>query len=186
MTRIDICNIALAQLGRDSISSWDDDNATARQIKIFYETAVDRLLRDHNWNFAMRTASLVQIHNADGIQNYPVACAVPLECARVIRLESRDKFIKRGNIIYCRNIGENVVYVKKDINADDFDSAFADCVICLISAKLAFASRDNQMASYFEQQLRERIANAKAIDSIENVHDFQSGSFKSDFINARR
>lgn len=185
MTRIDICNNALSQLGRDSISSWDDESATARQIKVFYETSVDRLLREHNWNFAMATAKLVETKNK-GIADYPVPCAVPLDCSRVIRLESRNKFIKRGNFIYCRNSNETVVYIRKDINAEDFDSAFADCVTCMIAAKLAFANRDTQMASYFEQQLRERIANAKSIDSIENVHDFQPGSFNSKFLNARR
>lgn len=185
MTRIDICNNALSQLGRDSISSWDDESATARQTKVFYETSVERLLREHNWNFAMATAKLVTV-NEDGIADYPVACATPYDCSRVIRLESRNKFVKRGNMLYCRNQNEVVVYVKKDIDAEDFDSAFAECVTCLIASKLAFANRDNQMASYFEQQLRERIANAKSIDSIENVHDFQSGSFNSKFLTARR
>lgn len=184
--RIDICNMALAQLGMEQISSWDDDRASARQVKIFYNVCKERLLREYNWSFAIKEEKLTQIANKEGVADFPIVCNLPNNASRIIRLGSRRKYLKRENLLYVQNADDTVLYIKEDIEACEFDSAFADSLACAIASKLAFANRDTQLASYYDQQMQQRIAAAKAIDSIENIHDFQQGRRRSKFIEARQ
>ena len=52
VTKIDICNLSLAQLGQSPISSLEQDNEKARRLKLFYVPVRDEVLRTHNWAFA--------------------------------------------------------------------------------------------------------------------------------------
>jgi hypothetical protein len=52
ITKINICNLALAQLGQSPISSLEQENEKARRLKLFYAPVRDEVLRTHNWAFA--------------------------------------------------------------------------------------------------------------------------------------
>ncbi|MBR4592301.1 MAG: hypothetical protein IKO35_03750, partial [Elusimicrobiaceae bacterium] len=52
ISKISICNLALAQLGQSPISSFEQDNEKARRLKLFYAPVRDEVLRTHNWGFA--------------------------------------------------------------------------------------------------------------------------------------
>ena len=48
ISKIDICNMALAHLGQEPISSIKQDNERARRCDLFYETVKREVLRTHN------------------------------------------------------------------------------------------------------------------------------------------
>ena len=52
ITKISICNLALAQLGQSPISSLEQENEKARRLNLFYAPVRDEVLRTHNWAFA--------------------------------------------------------------------------------------------------------------------------------------
>lgn len=55
---VEICNRALQKLGAKRITSLLQDTPNARSCNVAYEAVRDGLLRDHNWNFAIKRATL--------------------------------------------------------------------------------------------------------------------------------
>ena len=52
ISKINICNMALAHLGQSPISSLNQEDECAKRINLFYEPVRDEVLRAHNWGFA--------------------------------------------------------------------------------------------------------------------------------------
>ena len=63
ISKITICNLALAQLGQAPISSLEQDDERARRLNLFYEPVRDEVLRTHNWGFAGAEEPLIFIEN---------------------------------------------------------------------------------------------------------------------------
>lgn len=55
-----ICNLALAKVGGESITSLSDSNKRANLCNIIYPAARDRLLLAHRWNFAIKRKQLAK------------------------------------------------------------------------------------------------------------------------------
>ena len=70
ITKINICNLALAQLGQSPISSMEQENEKARRLKLFYAPVRDEVLRTHNWAFAGVREELVLLENDPDEQGY--------------------------------------------------------------------------------------------------------------------
>lgn len=84
LSKIDICNLALAHLGQASINAISDENERARKCKLFYDVALGETLRAHPWKFAENTAplALLDVH-ADGWAFAPTSTPqTPPTCKR--------------------------------------------------------------------------------------------------------
>ncbi|CAK0775884.1 conserved hypothetical protein [Gammaproteobacteria bacterium] len=55
-TVVDICNLALGNLGSASIESVDDGSIEAKYCSRYYPVARDALLEMHNWSFVNRAS----------------------------------------------------------------------------------------------------------------------------------
>lgn len=55
---VSIANRALQKLGARQIASLTEDSPNARSVSIAYEPVRDRLLREYEWNFAIKRASV--------------------------------------------------------------------------------------------------------------------------------
>lgn len=58
MTKIELCNVALAHLGEARITTIADETASARACALHYEPTRKEVLRSHRWNFAISRAVL--------------------------------------------------------------------------------------------------------------------------------
>ncbi len=58
ISKITICNLALAQLGQSPITSLTQEDEKARRLNLFYEPVRDEVLRTHHWAFAGASESL--------------------------------------------------------------------------------------------------------------------------------
>lgn len=109
-TKMDIINMALANIGHDAIATVNDDQKDANEMRIHYDTALADVLRSHPWGFAMRRAGLAELPQTpigfDHAYAYPVDCimarrvmgdrwswirAVPFEIGRSI--DGRQKAV---------------------------------------------------------------------------------------------
>lgn len=76
VSKIEICNLALAQLGQGSISSLTQEDEKSRLLHLFYDPVKEEVLRTHNWAFACAQESLALIEEAENtpyryIYKYP-------------------------------------------------------------------------------------------------------------------
>lgn len=84
-SEVDICNLALANLGDNaSVASLDppEGSAQAEHCARFYPIARDSLLELHDWNFATKRAQLAQI--ASPWPQWTYAYVQPSDCLRVL------------------------------------------------------------------------------------------------------
>ena len=61
VSKLTICNLALAQLGQAPITALTQDNERARKLDLFYEPVRDEVLRTHNWGFAGAESPLTYV-----------------------------------------------------------------------------------------------------------------------------
>ena len=61
MSKLSICNLALAHLGQAPIASLNQEDERARRLNLFYETIRDEVLRSHNWRFACVEQPLARV-----------------------------------------------------------------------------------------------------------------------------
>ena len=76
VSKLSICNLALAYLGQAPISSLTQEDERARRLDLFYEPVKNEVLRAHNWGFAGAETTLsrvTQTPGADGcfVYQYP-------------------------------------------------------------------------------------------------------------------
>jgi hypothetical protein len=123
--RIDIANIALAMLGAEQITSFEDDLIEARQMQIHYDVARDATLEAFEWTFA--TIRFIPAKETEPpLYGWGVQFPIPSNILRVLRVERNlsepidpsrvkghdeiDYSIERGkilcdqDIIYCTGI----------------------------------------------------------------------------------
>lgn len=73
-TNIDICNMALSELGTQSqITALNDGSVEANACTLWYDTMRRRLLRTASWGFARRQVALTQLGDLipDNTSTYP-------------------------------------------------------------------------------------------------------------------
>ena len=61
VSKLSICNLALAHLGQAPISSLTQEDERARRLNLFYEPVRDEILRAHNWGFAEAVCTLTLV-----------------------------------------------------------------------------------------------------------------------------
>lgn len=88
-SKTEIANIALAHLGvGKEIANLDTENsAEANTIRRFYETARDEVLRDFNWSFTTKFATLAEIEE-DPTDEWSYSYRYPSDCLKLRRILS--------------------------------------------------------------------------------------------------
>jgi len=96
---VDICNLALSFVGdRANVSSIDppEGSAQAEHCARWYPIARDRLLSEHNWNFATKRAALALLSSVS-ISGWSYAYAMPADCMTAIAVIPTDS---AGDYLY--------------------------------------------------------------------------------------
>lgn len=181
MNKIDICNMALALIGRERIDSLEEDSQEAKMCQVFYEHERRRLLRMHGWGFARKTEQLALRTNS--IPGWRFAYALPQECISIIyifneatvdrhEIEKPDFRIvtATGNdrIIVC-NLEEAFAEYTIDFrNAEAFSEEFIEALVHIVAAKLALPLTSN---SQLVQMNMELAQNAIGIAMAEDANE---------------
>lgn len=79
---VSICNLALSNLGKDTISALNEAGAEARACNQFYEQVRDALLQVYPWSFAGKTISLAEVANSEA-GKWRHAYRRPNDCLKV-------------------------------------------------------------------------------------------------------
>lgn len=187
MDSVTICNMALMAAGIPAITSFEENNNSAKLCKTFFPVLRDRVLRDHTWSFAITYMELQQAAEESPDPHYPVVCYLPGDHIRTLKLLDNSPYSSVGAKILVSSFPATLVYIRRVEDSELFDPAFAEALQNLISAKVALsASRDVNMANFFEQEYVRSLAIARSIDSQENQHAVQNASRLSSFAAARR
>ena len=84
-SEIDICNLALSNLGNvATVASFDEGSAEADYCRRFYPIVRDELLEKHDWSFATRRAALAQVTNPSSTWAYAYAAPSGMQRALAV------------------------------------------------------------------------------------------------------
>ena len=82
-TEVDICNIALTNLGEPKVVSLTENSERARLCNLRYPDVRDAVLRSHPWNCAMKRAQLTRTTSTPAF-GYLYEYSLPADLLRVI------------------------------------------------------------------------------------------------------
>jgi len=141
MTKIDICNHALLKIGASNIASLDTDsntdNATIQSAKlcnIFFEQALEEVLRTYKWNSALKRKKLSRLTETPDFR-FQYIYQLPNDYIRVINIydnkegiDNKIQFVVEGKQILCDH---EEIYLSYVARVEDVNSlnAFANNLI---------------------------------------------------------
>ena len=146
ISKIDICNMALAQLGESPISSLEQADEKARRCRLFYEPVRQEVLRTHHWAFACGQADLALLQAPEGA-NGTYVYAYPQDCLFL------RKVYRKGDPQHPVAFQE---MYRKDIQART--------LLCAIEQAQAEFTRDLQDESLFDPAFVKAFSLALAAD----------------------
>jgi len=91
VSEVEICNLALQEIGDESIISLSDNSVSAQQCNLRYNSARRSALESHTWNFAMRRASLALTDKEDPFGDFNSIFTLPSDCIRVVKTDREDE-----------------------------------------------------------------------------------------------
>ncbi len=176
ISKITVCNLALAQLGQAPISSLEQDDEKARRLNLFYEPIRDEVLRTHNWAFAGAEEPLVLIEqNRDKyVYKYPTQA---LFVRRVFTQDGTKNLPFRE--IFRTDLHSRVLetsapqayaeYTRRILDENLFDPAFVKSFSLALACDLAVAlTGDSTLASQILQKYTLSLDEARRSNMTEN------------------
>lgn len=116
-SKLDICNLALANLGQKSVASLSDTtNIKVITFNRVYDTALKYTLSDHDWNFAEGRASLTLL--ADEPVGYDYAYDLPTDCLKIRYLYDETNGSPRVRMVNSRTSGNSIIPYTIMLNED--------------------------------------------------------------------
>jgi hypothetical protein len=205
---IQICNLALSHIGAAAISSFEEESKEAIECKRLYEYERDSVLRDHQWNFALKEIDLALL--TDEYSGWDYAYAYPNDCLRVNRIfnvygapnstypnaqeidynyagripyEVRANTSLSSKVILTNEENATLLYTARITTPNLFDSVFIEALSWKLATDLAQPVRgDLQLQQFCFQQYLFILSKALAKDSNEG---YEHPSDANAFVNAR-
>lgn len=192
-TAVDICNLALGQLGdvaNVTALNPPDGSVQAGQCSKFYPVALRKIFEEYDWSFMQTRVKLSQLADFDKtLYAYKFAYALPSDCVRVTRVaRSNDEeswcpigseLPKNYEIQYSKTTDNRILLtnveaaimqytVYKDAPAI-FPTYFIEALVLLLASYLVGPLKRTDSASTMAQNLRQAyeqaLSKAKTADA---------------------
>ncbi|MBR3603333.1 MAG: hypothetical protein IKL48_01365 [Elusimicrobiaceae bacterium] len=194
ISKTDICNMALAHLGQEPISSLKQDDEKSRRCNLFYEPVKREVLRTHNWAFAGCIENLSLLPQKTPSE-WPYMYAYPQDCLFIRRVFGQGGYAQSTAFkeIYQHDIHARVIFsgisqaqaeYTQDVKDEGmFDPAFVKTFSLALAADLAVAlTGDGALAQRILQKYTLALDEARRCNMTESF-DIHQG--KSSFWEAR-
>jgi len=180
---VDICNMALEQIGGSSIISLEQDSTPAKACARFYAANRDAVLRAYPWNCATERDSLAAATAAPA-WGYAYQYQLPVDSLRVLQIA--DMIVKPAQRsdgtglfkIEKRWIRTDIeaplpiVYIERIEDPALFDPMLVEVLAARLAASIAYRVTGSQSATEAALQVyRARALEARSIDAQEGAPD---------------
>jgi hypothetical protein len=178
MNKIDICNMALGELGSNSIVSLTENTPSAQACNTYYTISLESVLRDYDWGFARKQVELslsVESTHDKWLYSY----VMPPDClaARRIYNSSNDSVIDfemfsdgYKTLICTDQADAELVYTARTDLVNLFDPIFIEALSFKLASKMCqMLKADQQLKSSLHQQYMIFLARAQGSDAKEGT-----------------
>lgn len=182
-SKMDIINLALANLSREPIQNLSEANPEAFQLRVHWDTALASVLRDHPWGFAMRRKPLAAL--AETPIGFAYAYVYPNDCIQARRVfpcadgtwgwrpafpfEIGRSIDGRHRVILSDLPGAALEYTSIEVPCEEFDPQFVNALAWRLTAEICLAIHaDPQSHQAATATYSLQLQQAKALDMRES------------------
>lgn len=164
-----ICSQAAYYLGLNGFT--DIENETTDEANIMnrlYDWALDSVLREHSWNFAMKRVILAT-EVATPVWGYTKQATLPSDFIREIRINKNGYAykIENGKIVSNQSTLK-LLYIARITNPGLYPPHFGECLALKIAIKACNALiRKTDKMNYLQSEYKKALITAKRIDASE-------------------
>jgi|TARA_R110000803_G_scaffold24974_2_gene59873 hypothetical protein len=172
-SEVQICNLALAKVGDEQITSLTENSKAARLCNLVYEPMRDTTLRSHPWNFAIQRVELAASTETPSYE-YNAQFALPSDFLRLLGTNMLDaaKFTVEGNLLLCNASALKIKYIYQVTDPNKFDWLFIEALSARIAAELSIAMTDSRTLTVDLFNLfSTKLADARSADATEGTPD---------------
>ena len=168
-SQVDICNIALSNLGDQKITSMTEANARARACNLRFDDTRDAVLRSHPWNCATSRATLAVSGTPDWV--YDNSFALPTDCLRVLEVDDPDEEWKiEGRNIVSNGSTIKIRYIAQITDTTLFDSTLIQAIALKLGWEIAEQLTGNlDLKRELWQKYQFAMSEARSNDAMEGT-----------------
>lgn len=178
ISKINICNLALAHLGQGPISSLDQADERAKRLNLFYEPVRDEVLRTHNWGFAavQKKLELARQDTQTGefLYHYPADALFVRRIflpgrKQAIPFEMRYDTVVDGCVLAVKEPGVYGLYTRRVEDETQFDGAFVKAFTLALAYDMAITlTADTALAAQLFEKYTLCLDEARRSNMTEN------------------
>jgi hypothetical protein len=136
-TELEIYNLVCAHLGEPLLTALPSTKKIATLLDAVYPTVRDDLLRDHQWNFAIKREALVA--SATPAYGFDYSFLIPPQCLRVIDTDpDKVAYSIEGVEILTDESSLSLRYVERITDESLFDIKFTKAFAALLAARICY------------------------------------------------
>ncbi|MDD1499616.1 hypothetical protein PVA19_14425 [Agrobacterium sp. CNPSo 3708] len=180
-----ICNIALSNIGKKTISDIDEPSTEARTCKLHYALTRDRLLQSYEWEFAKTMVDLAEVANPRP-ERWRHAYARPQNCLKPLRIvpavllpgDADDvAYHATEGLIFCDQSPAKLEFVRQFDDPARYPPLFEEALSWALSAKIAISLTSDQSTRKDAYQIAaSSFEAAKEADADENRSSWTDSS----------
>jgi hypothetical protein len=167
-SKVDVCNMALAELADKPITSLTDATERARLCNQFFDDVMKLVLRDHNWRCAMKRAQLSRLEAAPAF-GFLYQYELPSDWVRTVDTDldpNGYKWTEEDGKLLTDETAVNLRYVYLLDNPAKWEAQLTECIAAMLACKLTFgltgkATYKKAMGDLYQQRLHK----AQGVDS---------------------
>ena len=165
---VQICNIALSNIGEQRISALSDNTERARLCNLRFEDCRDAVLRSYPWKCAVARVALASSTTAPA-WGYTYQYLLPSDCLRVLDIEEvTEDYQIEGRFIVTDATAVKLKYIQRIEDPNQFDALLVQAIAMKLASELAEAItgradlRDRMLSKYLQV-----ISEARGVDATE-------------------
>lgn len=172
-TVTDICNLALAKVGADSIQDITQNTRAAIKLNSIYEPIRDSVLREHPWNFAIKRVKLYPTSTTPAFE-YDHEYDLPNDCLRILTIDEQEldeiEFSIEGRKLLSDEDYLDVRYIYRNEDPSEYDATFCNALAWRLASEIAYflTQSDTREASCLARY-KEVVKDARAMDGMEGT-----------------
>lgn len=179
MSKIEIINKALGMLGANQVRDIEDNTLEAEAARKMYRPALDSILAETDWTFAIKRVMLekVDVEPAWGNGNY---FKLPADMIKIVDVMNRNMVWHReGNNIYTPASEFGLVYVARCVDPTFYPPYFIDALAAKLAVEMCYllTNSTEKTMGLIELYEGQYLPTAKTKNAREKSHPIAEDSY---------
>lgn len=168
-TAVEIANMALLEIGEESITTLSDSTERARACNTAWPFVRKAVLGMHTWNYPTKRA-LIDEDATDPIWDFATRYPLPADCIRVLEVDTDEDWRTEAGYLVTDAGGNDlgIRYIYDETNPASFPPPLVDALVLGLAYKIMFRLNANvAIRDRIERQWLTWVAECKALDGQE-------------------